>query len=96
MADTKVTPITWERPVQALGLFLRGRTLRAATPTALIVGTVLCVVNQGGVLLSGEASTATWVRMAINYIVPLIVASIGYLSACRKPRQHGTANPSDR
>jgi hypothetical protein len=28
---------TWDKPTQALGLFLRGRTLRTALPTAFVV-----------------------------------------------------------
>lgn len=40
----------WDTVGQAIGLFLRGHTLRTAAPTALIVGTVLCAVNQGATL----------------------------------------------
>ena len=47
----------WNRPVEAVGLFRRGHTLRTALPTALAVGTVLCAVNQGAILIAGEAST---------------------------------------
>jgi hypothetical protein len=71
----------WTRPAKALGLFLRGHTLRTAVPTALVVGTVLCAVNQGTTLLEGHVTTSTWVRMGINYLVPFVVASVGYLGA---------------
>ena len=73
----------WNRPIEAVGLFLRGHTLRTAVPTALIVGTVLCAVNQGATLMSGQATASTFVRLVINYLVPFIVASIGYLGARR-------------
>ena len=86
MVDRRVAD-TWDGPAQALGLFLRGHTLRTAVPTALIVGTVLCGVNQGSVLIAGQATTGTWVRMVINYMVPFLVASIGYLGA-RRTRRH--------
>jgi hypothetical protein len=36
---------------------------------------------SGAILIAGEASTGTWVRMAINYLVPFLVASVGYLGA---------------
>lgn len=75
---------TWDRPAEGLGLFLRGRTLRTAAPTALVVGTVLSTVNQGGPLTSGHASAQTWMCVGVNYLVPLLVSSIGYLSACRR------------
>jgi len=77
----------WNRPVEAIGLFLRGHTLRTAVPTALIVGTVLCAVNQGTILMAGQATTGTWVRMVINYLVPFVVASVGYLGARRAVRR---------
>ena len=73
----------WNRPIEAVGLFLHGHTLRTAVPTALVVGTVLCAVNQGAILMNGQPTTGTWVRMVINYLVPFIVASIGYLGARR-------------
>lgn len=59
----------WDTVGQAIGLFLRGHTLRTAAPTALIVGTVLCAVNQGATLAEGAATIGTWVRMVINYLV---------------------------
>lgn len=74
---------TWSRPAQALGLVLRGRTVRTAAPVAAVVGTILSAVNQGDVLLGGAAGTGTWVRVAVNFLVPFCVASIGFLSACR-------------
>jgi hypothetical protein len=82
-----VTEPTWDRPAQALGLFLRGHTLRTAAPTALVVGTILCAVNQGATQIAGQATTGTWLRMAFNYAVPFVVASVGYLAARRTRRQ---------
>lgn len=67
----------WDTVGQAIGLFLRGHTRRTAAPTALIVGTVLCAVNQGATLAEGAATIGTWVRMVINYLVPFLVASVG-------------------
>ena len=36
-----------------------------------------------GALISGQAMTGRWVKIGFNYVVPLIVASIGYLAAGR-------------
>jgi hypothetical protein len=74
----------WVRPVDAIGLVLRGRTAHTAGPIAAVVGTVLSLVNQGDVIISGQANASTWVRIAVNYLVPFIVASVAYLSACRR------------
>lgn len=51
------------------------------------MGTVLCAVNQGATLLADQATAGTWVRMGINYLVPFVVASIGYLGARRTRRR---------
>lgn len=74
----------WNRPVEAVWLVLRGRTKRVAAPVAAVVGTVISAVNQGDVILTGQADTVTLVRIAVNYVVPYIVASVAYLSACRR------------
>lgn len=80
---------TWSRFSTAWALLLRGRTARVATPVAAVVGTVLSGVNQGAILVSGEATTGTWVRVAVNYAVPFLVSSYGYLTARRiAPHPH--------
>jgi hypothetical protein len=70
---------------------LRGRTLRTAGPIAALVGTLLSAVNQGAVIVSGHIGAVTWARIAVNYLVPFLVASAGYLSARRR-----LAPPPDR
>ncbi len=75
--------VTWSRPSEALGLFLRGHTVRAAWPVALVVGTVLSLANQGENLLDGATGPGTWMRIGINFLVPFCVASYGFLSARR-------------
>lgn len=57
--------------------------MRAAGPVALVVGTILSAVNQGSTIIEGAATGVTWVRVGVNYCVPFVVASIGFLSACR-------------
>ncbi|MGH8896876.1 MAG: nitrate/nitrite transporter NrtS [Egibacteraceae bacterium] len=85
----------WVRWPEALRLFVRGATIRAAWRIAAIVGTLLSVVNQGGILLSGQATRLTLVRIAVNYACPFTVASLGYLLACRRPPA-ATSRPTSR
>ncbi|MBD8057163.1 nitrate/nitrite transporter NrtS [Rhodococcus ruber] len=87
---------TWSRPVEAAALFARGRTVRTAAPTAAVVGTVLSLVNQGTVITDGHADGGTWVRVAVNYLVPFCVASVGYLGARRVPRSDRPGTAADR
>ncbi|MBB4908696.1 nitrate/nitrite transporter NrtS [Actinophytocola algeriensis] len=77
----------WSRRSEAVLLVLRGRTARVAVPVAAVVGTVISVVNQAEVIIGGHATGVTWVRIAVNYVVPYIVASVAYLSACRSNHQ---------
>lgn len=77
--------VTWSHPLTALALLLRGRTAHVAAPVAAVVGTVLSSVNQGAIIVSGDATTATWVRVGVNYLVPFLVSSYGWLTARRVP-----------
>ena len=73
----------WTTPIDAVGLILRGVTYRTASRVSLVVGTILSAVNQGTVIANDHAVATTWVRVAVNYLVPFTVASIGYLSPFR-------------
>ena len=89
--------VSWERRRDAVVLILRGVTFHTASRVALVVGTLLTVVNQGEVLLHGEQTLATWVRIGFNYAIPFVVASIGYLVPLRRvtyaPNGEGAARP---
>lgn len=45
----------------------------AALKVALVVGTVLNLINQGGRLMDGL--TPSWFHLALNYLVPYLVSS---------------------
>ncbi len=49
-----------------------------------MVGTLLTVINQGSVLVSGSADAATALRVAANYAIPYAVSSLGYLAPFRQ------------
>jgi hypothetical protein len=59
-------------------------TFRTASRVALVVGTLLTVINQGGVIAGGDATAVTWVRVGCNYLIPYLVASVGYLAPLRR------------
>ena len=90
MAEQAASSVpAWSTPTEACGLMLRGVTFRTGSRVALVVGTVLTLVNQGSVIFGGDASAVTWIRGAVNYLVPVVVASIGYLAPFRL-RQPGS------
>ena len=81
----------WSSLTEGVCLVARGVTFRTAIRVALVVGTVLSAINQGGVFMSGDADVLTGVRTLFNYLIPFTVASIGYLAPFRIGRQSAPA-----
>jgi hypothetical protein len=60
--------------------------LKRSALTALVVGTILVAINQGGILLSGVLpATLVW-QIPLTYLVPFGVATWGALSNTRCDR----------
>jgi len=75
----------WSRPGEMIRLFARGVTLRRCLPVAAVVGCVLSAINEGPRITAGGAGWLTWVQVGLNFVVPLLVSSYGYLTAARVP-----------
>lgn len=56
---------------------------RRCLVTALVVGTVLGVVNQGDVIARGDVDLVVVLKLAMNYAIPFAVSSFGFISARR-------------
>jgi hypothetical protein len=54
--------------------------LRRTLRIALVVGIVLTAINQADVLLSGHVGSGTYVKCALNFVVPFVVSNLGLLS----------------
>jgi hypothetical protein len=74
----------WTTYGEAARLWFAPATLRKTLKIALIVGTLLSLINQGSVIFGGDATTTTWLRVGLNYVVPFCVSSLGFLSATRR------------
>lgn len=59
--------------------------LRRAITIALIVGTILTVINQGDVLLSGTITPLVLLKIGLTYLVPYSVSIFSALQANRVP-----------
>jgi hypothetical protein len=81
--DTAAIP-TWATWREAGRVILYRGHLRATIRIALIVGTVLFAINQLDVVVTGRASTTTYVKSAVTYIVPFVVSNLGVLTATRQ------------
>jgi len=85
MREGELAPTeTWSSYGEAVSMFLRGATLRTAAPLSLAIGTWLTLVNQWRPILAGEPP---WVAIALNYLTPFTVASLGFLGARRTGRR---------
>ena len=58
--------------------------LRRTTATALIVGTILFGINQLDVVLAGDATALTWLKVGVTYLVPFTVSNIGLLIGTKR------------
>lgn len=65
---------------EALRICLRPEHLRRTVRIALVVGTIMTIVNQADVILGGEATTGTWIKTVLNYCAPVLVSSLGLLA----------------
>ncbi len=73
---------------EALRICFRREHLRRTVKIALVVGTVLTLINQLDVILKGDATSLTWVKAGLNYCVPFIVSNLGLLAGKRAEAEH--------
>lgn len=87
MATTGATGApTWRTAREAVRVCLLRSTLRRTVRIALVVGTVLSLVNQSNRIFGGTMTAMVWAKVALNYVVPFCVSSVGFLSATRRER----------
>ena len=68
---------------EALRICFKREHLRRTVKIALVVGTILTLINQLDVILKGDATSITWVKAGLNYCVPFIVSNLGLLAGKR-------------
>ncbi len=61
--------------------------------TALIVGTILALINHGQQFLSGQFAAAWIVPMLVTYLVPFTVATYGQVQGKRQRERLLSATP---
>jgi len=57
-----------------------GPVVRRAVQVAAVVGTILFVINQLDVVLSGKVTPVVLLRIALTYLVPFLVATYSALA----------------
>ena len=61
----------------------RRPNLRRTSRIALVVGTVLTLINQADVIARGDATWLTAVKVGLNFCVPFIVSNLGVISGAK-------------
>jgi hypothetical protein len=54
--------------------------LRSTVRIALVVGLILTLINQADVILGGDATEFTWIKVGLNFCVPFVVSNLGLLA----------------
>ena len=68
---------------EALSICMRREHLRRTVRIALVVGVVLTLINQADVIIRGDATAVTGVKIALNFCVPFVVSNLGLLAGKR-------------
>jgi fatty-acid desaturase len=72
--------------MQAVGVVLYPRHVSRTMLIAVIVGSVLFAINHLDTVLNGAATTTTWVKVGVTYLVPFVVSNVGLLVGTHRPR----------
>ena len=57
--------------------------LRRTLTIALVVGCILSIINEGALILHGQTSSGTAVKIGLNFVVPFVVSNLGVLAGTR-------------
>jgi len=74
---------TWERWQEIPAVCLHPRNLRSTLAVAVVVGTLLLLINQFDVMLSGGFSQRFWLKAGLTYLVPFLVSNYGLVIGTR-------------
>lgn len=80
---------------EALGYCARPHHLRRTVLLSLVVGLLLCTINQLALILAGRATAATWLRWGLDFVVPFTVSNLGLLAGRAGARDRAPAAEPD-
>ena len=75
---------TWATPGGAFAVMRHPVHLRKTLTVALVVGTLLVLINQLDVLMRGDVTPLVWLKIALTYVVPFGVSNYGILVATHR------------
>ena len=77
-------PPTWTCASEAVDVCLFPPNRKRIAAIALVVGSLLAAINQGGTLASGHVDWVVWIRVALDYLIPTCVSTLGVLAGSRR------------
>ena len=77
-------PPTWTKWSEIGSIILSPQYLKKTLRIALIIGSILFLINHLDEVLRGQATVAVWIKGAVTYLVPFCVANSGVLVAARR------------
>jgi len=84
VSDSGLPTRTWSRLAEIPWVCLDRRNLSQCIGAALIVGSILFFINQADVVFGGRATSGTWVKIGLSYLVPFFVANYGIVLGSRR------------
>lgn len=70
-----------------LRMAARREIVRRSSKVALVVGSILVAINQGGRLLDGEFSAEIGLKVVLTYLVPYCVSTYASVSSILTERE---------
>ena len=67
-----------------LAIAFEASVRKRALKVAMLVGSILAVINHGDALLSGDASATVWIKIVLTFVVPYCVATFASVQAIRQ------------
>ena len=72
-------------PIKAwLQTAIEASVRKRALKVALLVGSILAVINHGDALITGSATATVWVKIVLTFVVPYCVATFASVQAIRQ------------
>ena len=70
----------------ALRLAFEAGVVRRALAFAVVVGSVLIVINHGDAILTGDVGPGRWLKMGLTVLVPYVVSTLSSVMAMHAAR----------
>jgi hypothetical protein len=77
-------PPTWTCASEAVDVCLFPPSRKRIAAIAVVVGSLLVAINQAGTLASGHVDWVVGLRVALDYVIPACVSTMGVLAGSRR------------